>query len=698
MTTTVNGHAEIHVVADRVLSLFRGRADRVAVSNGADFKPEVLDAPITAERLVKDHFQKRACLGFYLMTVDNQVWCSCADLDNKPDKPDPDWREKAKKAADYLNGAGLSPLVEISQSGNAAHVWVFFSEPVDAWIVRAFWREVGKRIGVKFVEIYPRQDYLTEGGIGNLVRYPFWGQSHFVDPADWSALEPIEAMDGVKPVSADDFLSICRHLRFKLEKPAPSSTIELTGEISGGDLSPRVVELVNKPGKLKDRWAGNVEGLRDPSRSGLIESIATLLVRFYVPTGEIVSALRHYCQSIGYEKGLRPDWIPRTVEHAYAFAAGKAMNADETQQAVRFKVYTSAELDELDFSNQPIIQIAKIEGQPGGVFGGTKTLKTCIVADAGFSVATGTNFLNCGLFPVPRPRRVMFMSAESGLKALQRLARRIAASRGYELSEVENLMWCPAVPFIGNDRDSAELRSRLKDNGVEWVVFDPLYMMLDGREANNLYAQGAQFRRLQEVCREAETDFDLLHHTSRASARVYDPPTLNDAQWSGIAEFVGQWWLLGRRERYQEGSGIHRLWFGPGARGDFQSLWALDVNEHADASGRPQGWSVTVRPASETQAAVEDERSAQEDRRLAAEKVRFEKRLETDKAKVVKALGKRPGGETKNQIRALANISSDARTVAAIASLLEEGQIEEADVFKSGKKTPHPGFKLRLES
>lgn len=388
------------------------------------------------------------------------------------------------------------------------------------------------------------------------------------------------------------------------------------------------------------------------------------------------------------------EWLPAKLvelaEEADQKALAEIEGAGGDDLAPRFKIYTSAELDSLEFNEPAIINNAKIEGQPGGVFGGTKTLKTSIVADGAFSVATGTNFLGCDFFTVPRARRVMFMSAESGLKAIQRLARRIAASRGYELSEVENLLWCPTVPFIGSDRDCATIGKIIKDHGIEWAIFDPLYMMLDGRDANNLYAQGVQFRRLQEACRETGAEFDLLHHNSRASARCYDPPTLNDAQWSGISEFVGQWWQLARRERYVEKSGLHRLWFSLGARGDFQNLWAIDVNEHADQWGRPQGWSVEVRPSGDVQTGNTREKAQQKEQAA-------QQKLDADRQAIVNVMAKHPAGETKTFFRQRSPLSPERFNV-VWATLFDDDTIIAGEAVKKGNGPSYPTFKLRADS
>ena len=65
-------------------------------------------------------------------------------------------------------------------------------------------------------------------------------------------------------------------------------------------------------------------------------------------------------------------------------------------------------------------------GQPGGIFGAFKTLKTSITADLLISLASGTPFL--GQFDVAEPGRALFLSGESGLAALQSIAGRICST------------------------------------------------------------------------------------------------------------------------------------------------------------------------------------------------------------------------------------------------------------------------------
>jgi hypothetical protein len=147
--------------AEQLLRLFRGREDHVAVARGKGFAPEPLTAPITAERLAEEHLAGSRCLGFYLMRPDGTVWCSCPDFDNKPDRPDPAWKEKTEKVYSLLVKHDISPLIEVSQSGLAAHVWLFLESPVSAWVVRAFWHGVLRTLNILPPEISPRQAELA---------------------------------------------------------------------------------------------------------------------------------------------------------------------------------------------------------------------------------------------------------------------------------------------------------------------------------------------------------------------------------------------------------------------------------------------------------------------------------------------------------------------------------------------------------
>src|SRR5580658_2049000 len=109
----------------------------------------------------------------------------------------------------------------------------------------------------------------------------------------------------------------------------------------------------------------------------------------------------------------------------------------------RFRLFSGAQLKSAKATRYLIPGILAA-GQPGGIYGGFKTLKTSLAADLLISLASGTPFL--GRFPVAKPGRVVFLSGEAGLEALKATADRICRERGLSLESLENFHLSPDLP------------------------------------------------------------------------------------------------------------------------------------------------------------------------------------------------------------------------------------------------------------
>lgn len=292
-------------LAERLFEEFRGREDNYAVATEAAFRPS--KRPLTVDDILL-HVQQQQCFGFYLMRPDDTVVVSAIDFDEKHES---DWRERASSVADWLRGAGLEPIVEVSQSGAGAHVWLFFVEPVEAWLVRAFWRWVLIRSKVRCREIFPKQDRLdVDKPLGNLIRYPLWNKSGFVNE-EWYHVEPLDALNEITRYCADDLRDLAAHAGAILQPDEPAEP-SLKGELSHG------VKFVISNDIDRQRWEGDASGLSDKSRSGIAMSFVCELVRRHIPTDAIKTALRLWCKKHGAtDKGERDDWIDRTVSRAY---------------------------------------------------------------------------------------------------------------------------------------------------------------------------------------------------------------------------------------------------------------------------------------------------------------------------------------------------------------------------------------------
>lgn len=295
----------------RFLDYFAGRSDNCAVQYQGQTGFTRLERGLTDEDM-SAHFEQTSCYGFYLMNHNSQVKCSCIDFDNHDNDPDPLWQNKANKTYFFLQELGLDPAMEISQSGDGAHCWLFFDQWLPAWLIRRFWKAVGLKLNINYDEIYPRQDFLSGKGLGNLVRIPYWNKSLFVDPEqDWAAIEfPYPDF-----TTEDIIQEHCMALGASVVAPEP------LGEESDGDIPYTVQKLLDDPyGRLRGKWDKIPEPGFDGDQSGSAWAfyIACELVYKRIHTDAIRKALRVWCIEKGETHRLsQHGWIDKVINDAY---------------------------------------------------------------------------------------------------------------------------------------------------------------------------------------------------------------------------------------------------------------------------------------------------------------------------------------------------------------------------------------------
>ena len=152
--------------------------------------PEYL--PLTDE-VISAHLTKEnpAACGLYVTLPDSTCRLLVCDFDGGT------WRLDAAAYAEAAAWAGVPAAVETSRSGDGAHVWTFFSEPVAAADARAMGAALlyeamairGEMNIESYDRFFPAQDYLPRRGFGNLIALPLEGRCRqnrttlFVDPA-----------------------------------------------------------------------------------------------------------------------------------------------------------------------------------------------------------------------------------------------------------------------------------------------------------------------------------------------------------------------------------------------------------------------------------------------------------------------------------------------------------------------------------
>ncbi|WP_455081729.1 TOTE conflict system archaeo-eukaryotic primase domain-containing protein [Prevotella melaninogenica] len=144
-------------------------------------------APLTTQDMYR-HLEGKdeyCCdvVGLYAIMQDNICAFLCADFDDKNCKYG--YKEDVLAYVGVCREWLIPYAIERSRSGNGAHVWIFFEAPLPASKARrlgnAILTEAMTRNGQmsfnSYDRFFPNQDYLPEGGFGNLVALPLQGQA-----------------------------------------------------------------------------------------------------------------------------------------------------------------------------------------------------------------------------------------------------------------------------------------------------------------------------------------------------------------------------------------------------------------------------------------------------------------------------------------------------------------------------------------
>lgn len=144
-------------------------------------------APLTTQDMYR-HLEGKdeyCCdvVGLYAIMQDNNCAFLCADFDDKNCKYG--YKEDVLAFVGVCREWLIPYAIERSRSGNGAHVWIFFEAPLPASKARRLGNAIlteamthnGQMSFNSYDRFFPNQDYLPEGGFGNLVALPLQGQA-----------------------------------------------------------------------------------------------------------------------------------------------------------------------------------------------------------------------------------------------------------------------------------------------------------------------------------------------------------------------------------------------------------------------------------------------------------------------------------------------------------------------------------------
>jgi len=127
-----------------------------------------------SDQVIRDHLQGKHSIGIYSLLPDDTCWFLAADFDKLT------WQEDIAAFRETCQSLEIPVAIERSRSGNGAHAWFFFTEPVPAETARTMGcylitETMSRRHQLSmesYDRLFPSQDTMPRGGFGNLIALP----------------------------------------------------------------------------------------------------------------------------------------------------------------------------------------------------------------------------------------------------------------------------------------------------------------------------------------------------------------------------------------------------------------------------------------------------------------------------------------------------------------------------------------------
>ena len=231
--------------------------------------------PLT-EEVFAAHLRGEVAVGIYPLLPGDRCALLACDFDKGS------WALDALAYLDACHANGVPAALERSRSGNGAHVWVFFAEPLAASAARALGAALLRQAMQSRAELdlasydrfFPSQDFLPKAGFGNLIALPLQGDSVtrgatlFLDPTtmegwtdQWAFLSSVARMNAdslevlakaLRPVRAGPELTLAELAKSGGPPPPPVVHARLGAMLSieRAGLPPAIVAALKHLGSI----------------------------------------------------------------------------------------------------------------------------------------------------------------------------------------------------------------------------------------------------------------------------------------------------------------------------------------------------------------------------------------------------------------------------------------------------------------
>lgn len=127
-------------------------------------KAHTVQRQLTVE-VIQDHLDGKQGIGIVPITEDNLCRWGAIDID--------DYSLEIPLLVKRIEEHGL-PVITCRTKSGGAHLYLFFTEPTRASLVRNKLQEIASILGFGSCEIFPKQTELAEGDIGNWLNMPYF--------------------------------------------------------------------------------------------------------------------------------------------------------------------------------------------------------------------------------------------------------------------------------------------------------------------------------------------------------------------------------------------------------------------------------------------------------------------------------------------------------------------------------------------
>jgi len=175
--------------------------------------------PIT-DQVIYDHLAGKKFIGVYPLNIDDSCHFLAIDFDKET------WEKDVVAFFKTCQSFSVPSILEKSQSGNGAHVWIFFSQAISARLARSLGTALLSRTMqghhtlrmTSYDRLFPNQDTLPKGGFGNLIALPLQGsrrkegKSIFIDKNLITHNDPWDLLLNIKPISYYEVMALLQDL------------------------------------------------------------------------------------------------------------------------------------------------------------------------------------------------------------------------------------------------------------------------------------------------------------------------------------------------------------------------------------------------------------------------------------------------------------------------------------------------------